>query len=282
MGRKINLEISEDNLSDKINAECELSILIGMDSLAYMLSDANRQIHLLRNYELNTNAAALSDEIGAVLLQDEYMRRQYKNVRVSIATKNYTLIPSRLYNPLEKKSYLQPLTQLSDQLVVRVDELQPFVAKNVYGIDASLFDTTTKFLPNGRIYHAGTAFLTALHQKNKAEGYRIFLQVDTGVLMVALMDRKDLIFINSFEWQSAKDFVYFLLLVFDQFTLDADEVPVFVAGKLVEDSEIYRLLFRYVRNIQFVTPPEVIRLSEKWNAPTPHLFFNLFGTLLCN
>ncbi len=282
MGRKINLEIAEDNLSNKINAPCELSILIGMDSLAYIISDPNKQINLLRHYELNTAAVTLADEIAAVLLQDEYIRRQYQNVRISIAAKSYTLIPDRLYNPLEKKSYLQPLVRLSDQLVIKVDELKPFAAKNVYGIDANLFDTMTKFLPNSRIYHAGSTFLSGLYQKSKAEGYRIFLQVDTGVLTVVLMDRKDLIFMNSFEWQSAKDFVYFLLLVFDQFTLDANEVPVFIAGKLVEDSEIYRLLFRYIRNIQFVAPPEAIGLSERWHSPAPHLFFNLFGTLLYN
>jgi hypothetical protein len=53
-----------------------------------------------------------------------------------------------------------------------------------------------------------------------------------------------------------------------------------LAGQILENSEIYKSLYRYVRNIAFITPPAGIQLNASFkNVPT-HYYFNLFSLKL--
>ncbi|MBK7872838.1 MAG: DUF3822 family protein [Saprospiraceae bacterium] len=278
MGGKIKLEISDHNFSGKISPQHELSILIGVGSLSYCIIDEQRQLLLLRDLDYSSSQA-LSD----LFLQDEYLRQQYRSIRAGIASSIFTLIPNRLYNIAEKRAYLQQIVPIEDSVDIRTDEIPPLSVVNVYAEQRDILDIIRKYLPGSKIFHITTSILNGLLSQNTAaKGTTLFLHVHTGKLIVTLFQEKSLQFINLFNYQSAKDFLYYVMLVFDQFSLTPEEVTTYISGQLIKESEIYPLLHRYIRNLHFLPSPDFIKFGQKWKEQPGHFFFDLFSLTLCN
>ena len=55
---------------------------------------------------------------------------------------------------------------------------------------------------------------------------------------------------NTFEYSNQEDLLYFTLLVFKMLQLSTDETSLQLSGFIETDSEIYKILYQYVRNIE--------------------------------
>ena len=92
-----------------------------------------------------------------------------------------------------------------------------------------------------------------------------------------LLKDGNLMFINTFQFQSSKDFIYYVLLLFDQFDLKQEEVNLMLSGQLIKDSEIYRLLFRYIKKVNFIQHPSFISFGPKMKTKPSYYYFDIFS-----
>lgn len=276
MVKKLNFELVEDQFAKQISPQNELSILLGSDSLSYVITNPQRQILLLRDYQLTTNTGQV--DYANAIEQDEYLRAAYRNVRVAAVSPLFTLVPERLYNPEEKRTYLQEIANLSYDKDIRTDELRAAQARVVYALPQNASSLMQKQWMSGQLFHAVTAFVTGLLRLVKTPTTPVlYLQVYAGWLVAALVEGKNLLFVNTFNYQNAKDFLYFVLLIFDQYKLTPEETPVSITGQLIEQSEIYPLLRRYIRTVQFIPPPDFLQFGAKWQQQPTYFHFNLFS-----
>lgn len=276
MGKKLNFDLIEDQFAKQISPQNELSILLGVDSLSYMITNPQRQILLLRDYQLTPDSS--QTEYANVVKQEEHLQAAYKKVHVAAVSPIFTLVPERLYNPTEKRAYLQEITSLSYDKDIRADELSVAQARVIYTLPQYLTSLVQNQWMGGQLFHAATAFVSGLLRRNSTSATPVLhLQIYAGWLVAALVEGKNLLFVNTFHYQNAKDFLYFVLLVFDQFKLAPDETPVSISGQLIEQSEIYPLLRRYIRTVQFLPPPDFLQFGTKWQQQPTYFYFNLFG-----
>ena len=71
------------------------------------------------------------------------------------------------------------------------------------------------------------------------------------------------------------------MLLYDQFKLNPETDPIHIAGQIVEDSEIYHLLYRYVRHLNLVSGPSYYRFSQLFDTLPQHFYFDLYSLKLC-
>ena len=57
-------------------------------------------------------------------------------------------------------------------------------------------------------------------------------------------------FYNSFNYKSNEDILYYLLFSLDQLSLDKEKNLISCYGKITLDSELYELLYSYIKNIE--------------------------------
>lgn len=57
------------------------------------------------------------------------------------------------------------------------------------------------------------------------------------------------VYLNAFNYTNQDDLLYYVLLVYQKLFLSVDSFPLTVSGLVEEDSEIYKLLYQYIRNI---------------------------------
>jgi hypothetical protein len=85
---------------------------------------------------------------------------------------------------------------------------------------------------------------------------------------------------NQFNCVHENDYLYFIALVYDQLDLDRDKDTLLLFGRLDIDSPIHKLLYGYIRNIEFVKSAK-LSVSDIRYRLKQHYYLDLFATALC-
>ena len=285
---KLSVDIIEDTyLSKSAAAGNNLSLLIGSDRFAYMIHTADHQVLALREYEPEPRASTPDKKgqgtfflppLEKICAEDTHLGQSFARVRIGWSTPYAAMVPKRLYDAGHKTSYLQYLIAPEGQLDYRADELTHFSACQVYAIPGEGAAWCRKQFPTGEEIHATTAFLNGARSvagKQKA-GRQLFIHTCLGEVRLFVLDEQHLYFSNAYPFQTAKDFLYYVLAVVDECELDQETTPIVLSGKLIEDSEIYRLLYRYFRRLSFASCPSPLSFGPQLSALPQHLFADLY------
>ncbi len=272
----------EKSFDKKLCTSYSLSILIGMDSLFYLISDRQNQILALHHYSFLTKKGetlSLKESIQIKLLRDELLRSTFKDVTIGFALPKFTLLPRKLYNENEKDVYLKNIIKDEQGYQLLTDHLEDLGVSNIYPIKNEVIHLVKGYFPVSKIYHnISSLFLAFKKEIQHQKGKHIFINVqDKQFLQLLFLDGKELIFSNFFEYKSSEDFIYYVLMVYSQFRLKPEVTPVTLAGHILPDSDIYRLLFRYIRHIRFVQKPNFYRYGKNLETISEHFYYDLYS-----
>jgi hypothetical protein len=110
----------------------------------------------------------------------------------------------------------------------------------------------------------------------------IYVHVEENFLTVVVKGSKGLDLCNSFYFSSTDDFVYFVMFVYHQLNLQPEKQPVILFGEITPDSEIYKKLYKYIRNISFGDKPSSLKFSYHFDELFDHRFFDLYSMHFCD
>ncbi len=277
---KISLDITAAPFSIAEYGRCELTLLISPDGLAWLVADERRTALAQKSWEFfNPNQQLADAEIGLrrVFSSDEKLGLKYGSVRVALMNRYATLVPNRLFNSSELPGYFQLLLQHDVPFSYFFDDLPEMDAKLIFAVETPVLRLFDQYFPEKKIQHGGSALLRHWHKLARRSDFEVFVNVKNQQGQVAVFDRKNLQFFNSFTFTKAADFLYFVLLAFEQFRLNPTEIPLTISGELLEDSEIFRLLYRYIRHLRFVPPTQNYQLPGAMEALPGHFNFDLYS-----
>lgn len=256
---KIDLEIFEDKFLKKNTAQYELSILLGVDSLCYAVSDSSRQVLGLRKYSYarpSSDFRSLHDALRDIALEDVLLRKPFARVRLAVFHPFVSLVPTRLYNDQEKKAYLEKLVHLESADRLFADELPFAKAMAVYPLGAPLVQEIQVLFPQAALCHASASLARSLASSYSGEGAkRIFINLRDGLVQVFAYEKEELLLLNTYPFLESADLVYYIMLVCQQLSWKPEEIPLFCSGLLLEDSAIFRNLQRFFPLLQFSALP---------------------------
>jgi hypothetical protein len=82
---------------------------------------------------------------------------------------------------------------------------------------------------------------------------------------------------NKYEYHTPADFIYFVLLVADQFAIDREQTELVLLGEVNTNSQIYEITYRYFRHVTFQGKPSQISFARVFEQFPKHLHFNLYN-----
>lgn len=255
-----------------------------MDSLVYAVSSQEGKILVLKQYEIekaDQSIDVLAKSFQSIFEKDELLKFLYRKCHIAFGNNLVTLVPERLFDSKKTTTYLNEVANLDKTSNVDFNELTALKTMVVYEQQSSFQKIVKAAQPSSRIFHRTTPFLVGCVKKAaSAKNKVVYANFQLNNLEICLFNNNQLHFYNNFEYQSAADCLYYVLLVFEQFNLDANVVKLQLSGQILENSEIYKSIYRYVRHIDFTTPPDGIQLNNRFkNLPT-HYYFNLFSLKL--
>lgn len=215
-----------------------------------------------------------------LLGQEPTLQYTYAQTQGAWAEPQVTLVPRRLFDADHLADYFKILLQPGVSYQYAYESLPVFDCYLAYAIESSLYRLGESSGSNFQIgKHFSATLLQAFHHLADFSDHQIFVHFRFESLQIAVFERRNLLFFNSFTFQHANDALYFILLAYEQFRLNPLELPLTLSGNLMEDSEIFRLLRRYVRTIRFAPLPPSVQLPQSAVELPAHYWFDVFSMI---
>ncbi len=276
---KIIAEITDSRFNRKLTNLYKLSVHIGADSLICFVVDSLKRPLVLRHWQFEAGEADAHRKILATAVsRDPFLRATYGETRVALDNERLAVVPAALFQPGEEAAFLYKLTSPAPE-----DELHSYLCTGlrvqaVYALSKRLRPLLREYFPLASVHHLGTAFLVAAHQHSIAQAGAPFVlaELQYRALRVAAMQDGRLLFFNTFHVRHARDVLYFTLLAYREAELDPLQVPLWISGQVLEESDALRQLRRYVRQIHWTGVPAFLARNEALEQLPAWFYFSLF------
>ena len=244
-----------------------------------MVSDGKQQILVVREYAFDEN---VDKELPEILATDRILQLPFRNSRIIWSGGVATLLPTRLFNPVDRRIPLELLTDLPESHLVKEDAISQISATNIYAIDPKRWDMLQQKFPGARLFHIYSALIWGCRMwAGHRQGKQVFIHIRPEFFQLLVFDNNNLLLVNQYSYRSVTDFLYYVMLIFDQFKMDPETHPLYLSGKILKEAEIYRLLIRYIRKVEFLKPPAFFKFGQKLTQRPHYFFFDLLCALLC-
>ena len=251
---------------------------MGVDSFGFAILSDQQRLLALRQYSLEGEPldAATLEQLSR---KDEYLSASFRNSRLAFATTRQVIVPDRLYNPDDHLTYLEGSARLTEQDAVLADQVSSLHTYFIYAVESAVESAARGLFPGCRIFHLGSALLEGQRRLTNHKDGAYFHLLD-GHLFASVLQNGTLAFFNAYRYRSAKDFVYYSMLVFEQTGLSPESTPVYLSGQLVEASEIYRLLARYLPLMEFMDTRAIFKFDLENDREIAYQYFDLLSLSL--
>ena len=282
---KATLSHIDPRLEEKIPESCHLSIQVNIESFSYTLLDLNEQKYVaLEHYDFSPGGtySKTAEAIDQVISSNNLLKRKNTSVSASISHHINTLIPSILFDKNHTKKLLtfnQPLLENEKEYSDWLPTIESF---NLYTIPDELIRCFEKHFENLSWRHDSSILIESLIKQFKLqEEQKIYLSIQNNYFEMTVLKGKKLIFYNSFPYKTAEDFIYYLLFACEQLNLNPEQIPVIIFGEILKDSNVYQIVYKYIRHIEFSTRNKSYNYSSIFNDIKQHFHYKLLNQHLC-
>jgi hypothetical protein len=267
------------------SASFHLSIQVSLDGFSFALLNVNDQKYTaIQFYDIQEshNYSELAEKIEQIIAQQELLQQHYSTVTICICNSINALTPKDLY----KKHYGKELLGFNQILLQNEDEsndwLKSIECFNSYVIPKELKRCFDKYYPNHSWKHQSTVFIESVMQHYKLnEETTIYISVQNAYFQLVVLEGRKLKFFNGYDYRSGEDIIYYILFACEQLDLNPDQIPIVIAGELEINSEAYKFIHRYIRNISFTNRNPSYVYSFVFDEIPNHYFYQLLNLHLC-
>ena len=100
--------------------------------------------------------------------------------------------------------------------------------------------------------HSSSVLIDALLKSSSQDKEVQFsVHVESNQFQIVVIQRKKLLFYNSFNFRTKEDFIYYILFTAEQLELNPETFNLVLYGGITKDSELFKIVYDYVRNVSF-------------------------------
>jgi hypothetical protein len=267
---------TKKNNSLTVNNIKELSIQVNLSGLSFcILNRTTNTIEQLFNvpFEKKLTPIAILEKLKIEFSTNIIFSDTFNSINVIYQNELSTLVPEDLFNENNSADYLKFSSKILKTDYISHDTLPINKSVNVYvpyvNINNYIFDTFGEF----DYKHASTILIDTILQKEKDNTEsNIYINVNTTHIEFIAVSKGDLLLYNSFEYNTKEDFIYFILFTIEQLQLDTETITVNLSGDTEKEDELYAVLYKYIRFVEFIKPTHSYTFSE--NKEPKHSYSN--------
>ena len=274
------MEVIRENNMNKL----KLSIQVCLNGLSFLIlnCEENQLVwHKSTLFPKEFNPIKILKEIELVYATEEFLQNPMEEVMLLFSNDLYSIVPEEYFIEEEASNYLKFNTKILKTDVVAHDLMEATNMVNVYipytNITNYFFDKYGEF----EYKHSISVFAEAVLSIEKSLQTKVYLNNYKDYYDLVIIQNGKLLLSNTFKYDSAEDFIYYLLFTLEQLKLDPSEIDLILTGEISEDSPFYQIVFTYIRNVQFLKPDLAINFSEEYNDQFQREAFILLKSIEC-
>jgi len=258
-----------------------LSLQLSIDGFCFALFHIDEKRYIgIGEYQAYSNQSMEPSMIKNILQSERWLKGNFKSVSCAFYSQKSTLMPSPLFDEQEIRTYLSLHTDLVPEDELYSNALIHAPIRNCFAIPKSWRELIIEHFPNAKILHIGTTLIESAIQR-KTNGIELLLHFQGVQFNCVVTNNHNLLFHNSFNYQTSEDVIYYLLYIMEQLGLDPNSIRIYLSGSIINDSAIYKLLYKYILNIEFIDLPSTVEYSKPIQLADKHRFYQLIQQYLC-
>lgn len=273
----------KDNAFDYISiAEASLVLGIFHQYWVFLVYDKNQQLVYLKSQPAKNQEDDIDsglDSIPNELTNEPMLEWNFQSLSLVASSSKTTLVPKAFYSEGLKPHYFKLNFGDRKHELVYADYVSCLESYLVYSIPESWPDTLSQF---NHYYHMANPWLEGLlSQFKNQEGPVMAVDIEDPVIRVASLNEGSLHFFNTFRFHHNNDLLYYLIYTAEQLDIDPHGIPFYFSGNLFENSERFKMFYRYIRYPKLLPKPVNLSNSLKLKELPEHYFYNLLAMPLC-
>ena len=258
-----------------------LSIQLKLDGFSFsILNEELNKVVAIVDYRFDDvkHPIQLLDKLKLIYEENSLLKMNFVQVKVSHVNSVSTLVPVALFNDDNLRSYLGFNHKLLENEYLTYDIINSGEIANVYSpftvVNDFLFEKYGEFT----FKHFSSVLIeNFIEQTSSNQELKMFVHVQGNQFEIVVVENKKLILYNSFEYQTKEDLVYYILFVAEQLKQNPEDFDLELYGEIEPYSEIYALIYKYVRNVYFGKRLEKHQYSHELDGVNEHDFFALIN-----
>lgn len=248
--------------------------------------DAQRlKIIAFKNYwfAIPVPAEDQADHIRKLLQGESILPGLYRSVRFLYVTPVSVLVPAPLFNKENPEVYFKLSSQLSpsDQVLCRrIPVIDSYIA---FPVPEDIIRQVRLLKHDVQFFNQTSPLIDlALKETANAADYScVQANVNHGFADLSVIGKSQLLLYNSFIIRNTNDLVFFILYMYEQFSLPQDECPLILSGFIELYDGTVELLHPYIKKIDFRKFPDKFNAGDAFSEIKEHQFAQLFNLALC-
>lgn len=250
-------KISKNNLDFNNLEKYHLSIQLSLDGFSFCIANIhNKEIDYFSSFEFSDDYEISPykqlEFVEEIFKNETILQHAYKSLSVTHFNNLVTQVPAVLFDKNNLANYLKYSIKVLENDFITFDELKNDNIVNVYipfvNVNNFLFDQYGSFI----FKHSSTVLIECLLNEFKHKEEPIcFVNVTNLAFEIVVLKNKKLALYNIFNFKTKEDFIYYILFIAEQLNLNPEEFQLVLMGNIEKDSELYKIVYQYIRNVSF-------------------------------
>ncbi|MCQ2188752.1 MAG: DUF3822 family protein [Paludibacteraceae bacterium] len=259
-----------------------LSIRILPDGLCFVVSDPSNNKLLYMTKIIDSTRHGI-DIFAEECRANNVLASEYLKTFVIYETSQFTLFPAEMLGEVGEKKIADLNFGSTDAATVLSDTLTSNSISIVYTIPQQHEEIIRRNKPTASIHSQMQPLLfNAMFNSKKCKGAYLHLNIRTSSVDVIYIEGGKLKLANIFSYQTADEFLFFVLGLMDNYHIDQYDVKCVISGEIDEYSSTVQQLAKYIARIEFsATPNGIVEKAAFSSIKNKHQFLTIYQLPIC-
>jgi hypothetical protein len=194
------------------------------------------------------------EALKAFFFDNECLSYVYHSLLVVFVSGRYTLAPDSIFNEKNKELLFSCCFRPSrENPKVLSQPLKPFGASLLFEVDNASYEFLMRSLINPQFIHFLSPMLSAWHKRSVAcYPKQMYAFIHDSLLEIACFEQGEILFVNTFDYETENDLIYFLLYVCKQLALNQLEDSIVFCGDKTVCRKVMPVINNYMVHVDFL------------------------------
>lgn len=267
---------------DDISAQHHtLSIRLAPDGFSFFVLNLKvQEVIAFRYSPIDIHQDAVVVALNA-LRSEEMFSFPFAEVRVLIDFPAVTTVPTSLYSEDNMEELFGLNVDAGLNEYVLSNHCSAYDIEVLFSVSKELYAFFNKNFPKIQFVHKLTTVLNAANAYADKAQEQLFISYTEHHFIALALRNNSLIYHNCFNLNSAQDFIYFFLLVYQELGFDQYQANVLVDGVLDKDDKALKIVREYIKQVDFAKLPQGFAYPDTLISVPSHYYSNLLTLPYC-
>ena len=267
-----------DSLTVDNSERYEVSIRLWPDGLSFSGCTPMEKDSFFTETVSFDSGVPLVQSVKNVFFENHSFSYSYKSFHIICDSGKYTLVPDSVFSEKNKDSLFSYCHKADATKRIIAQPLKNLNAYLLFGVDSEVYEFIMRSVVNPQFIHSLSPMLVSW-QKNSFTCYpkQVYILIHDATFDIICFEHGEMLFINSFDYETDKDIVYYIMYVCKQLGINQLEDCLHICGNEVKSRSVMSVIKKYIRQIEYFSPE-----IKKYQIPAnKHIFMDVVTLTEC-